>query len=199
MHPQPRMILLLALFALIASPCMFAQQANTSPATAPAATPAVTPSSAPAPAHPQAATCAPKPSETSDPAAANTAPAKKVWTNEDFGTHTAVAPKPAPRGNAHPPRSNANAQKASRANWYHQQIAKLNTQIATIDDQIAKYQSALRGEMQPATGLQEYHIRRANWQTEIDKLQKQREDLETKIAGLVDAARHEGIESGQLD
>src|ERR1700723_1885071 len=60
MHPQPRMILLLALFALIASPCMFAQQANTSPATAPAATP----SSAPAPAHTQAAACAPKPSET---------------------------------------------------------------------------------------------------------------------------------------
>ena len=196
MHPQPRIILLLAFFALIASPCMFAQQANSPPVATPAVTPASTPASAPA----HAATCAPmQPSESSDPAAANTAPAKKVWTNEDLGTHTAVAPKPAPRGNAHPPRSNANAQKAPRANWYRQQIAKFNAQIATIDDQIAKYQSALRGEIQPATGLQEYHIRRANWQTEIDKLQKQRDDLQTKIAGLVDAARHEGIESGQLD
>jgi hypothetical protein len=177
MHTQPRIILLLLLSSLAACPGVLAQQENpsTAPATAPAATSAPAANNNPAP---------------------NSAPAKRVWTNEDFGPKAS----PAPRGNAKSGKAPAGASKSQpdRVRWYRQQIAKLAAQTTDIDDKIAKYQSALRGETQPSAGLQEYHMHRGDWQSEIDKLQKQRQDLDAKIAGLEDAARHEGIEPGLL-
>jgi hypothetical protein len=181
MRAQPRIILPLVLSSLIACPRVFAQQDNSS--------------SAPA------AASAPSPAASNSPAA-NSAPAKKLWTNEDFGPNASSAPHSAPRGNANSGRPTTATPKRQpqpdRVKWYRQQLSKLVAQTADIDDKIAKYQSALRGETQPSAGLQEYHMHRADWRAEIDKLQKQRQDLDVKIANLEDAARHEGIEPGQL-
>jgi uncharacterized protein YukE len=123
-------------------------------------------------------------------------PSKKVWTNDDFDSHAAAATaaKPAPK----PKPAKSKPASGKNASWYRTQISKLNGQIADIDQQIASYQAALNGEPPPNQGVQEYHMRRADWQAEIQKLNKQKQDLLDRISALEDEARHNGIEDGQL-
>ena len=151
------------------------------------------------PSHAQNQQPAPAPAATNEtPGTSNQPDAKKVWTNDDFGSH----PAPAPASNSSratkpkPPKPKPSGGK--NAAWYRTQISKLNDQIAVIDKQIASYQAALNGEPPPNQGVQEYHMRRADWQTEIQKLNKQKQDLLDKISALEDEARHNGIEDGQL-
>jgi len=122
---------------------------------------------------------------------------KKVWTNDDFDAHDA---NPSSGAGAKPKsvRTKPVPQNSARANWYRNQISKLNAQIPEIDQKIASYQSALNGNPQPAQGLEEYHLRRADWLAEIQKLTKQKQDLLAKIAALEDQASKEGIAPGQL-
>ena len=79
------------------------------------------------------------------------------------------------------------------ASWYRNQINTAKNQIAGIDQKIASYQAALNGEMQPNQGVQEYHMRRGDWQTEIQTLTKQKKDLLAKIDSLEEEAKHSGI------
>jgi uncharacterized protein YukE len=121
---------------------------------------------------------------------------KKVWTNDDFDSHPPTAAKPAVAPKPKPAKSKPASGK--NASWYRSQISKLNGQIADVDQQIASYQAALNGEPAPNQGVQEYHMRRADWQAEIQKLNKQKQDLLDKISALEDEARHNGIDDGQL-
>jgi len=137
------------------------------------------------------------PAATSDTSGVPNQPAaKKVWTNDDFDPHAAGAPKPAMAAKPKPAKTKPAAGK--NANFYQTQIASLNKQIAGIDQQIASYQAALNGEAQPNPGLQEFHLRRGDWQGEIQKLTQQKQDLLGKVSALEDEARHNGIEPGQL-
>jgi len=140
----------------------------------------------------------PAPTATIEASGAQSQPAsKKVWTNDDFDSHAAAtAPKPAMAPKPKPAKSKTAAGK--NASWYRTQISKLNNQIAVIDQQVASYQAALNGESPPNQGVQEYHMRRADWQAEIQKLNKQKQDLLDRISALEDEARHNGIEDGQL-
>jgi hypothetical protein len=142
---------------------------------------------------------APAPAATSETSGAPSQPAtKKVWTNDDFNGHAAPAPAPnagkAPK--ARPVKTKPAAGK--NANSYRTQITKLNNQVAGIDQQIASYQAALNGETPPNQGVQEYRMRRADWQAEIQKLTQQKQDLLAKVNALEDEARHNGIEEDQL-
>jgi uncharacterized protein YukE len=140
---------------------------------------------------------APSPAATSENSGQPTQPAtKKVWTNDDFDSHAATAAKPAVAPKPKPAKSKPASGK--NAGWYRTQISKLNNQVADIDQQIASYQAALNGEPPPNQGVQEYHMRRADWQAEIQKLNKQKQDLLDRISALEDEARHNGIEDGQL-
>jgi uncharacterized protein YukE len=140
---------------------------------------------------------APLPAATSENSGQPTQPAtKKVWTNDDFDSHAATAAKPAVAPKPKPAKSKPASGK--NAGWYRTQISKLNNQVADIDQQIASYQAALNGEPPPNQGVQEYHMRRADWQAEIQKLNKQKQDLLDRISALEDEARHNGIEDGQL-
>jgi len=140
---------------------------------------------------------APSPATTSENSGQPTQPAtKKVWTNDDFDSHAATAAKPAVAPKPKPAKSKPASGK--NAGWYRTQISKLNNQVADIDQQIASYQAALNGEPPPNQGVQEYHMRRADWQAEIQKLNKQKQDLLDRISALEDEARHNGIEDGQL-
>jgi hypothetical protein len=123
---------------------------------------------------------------------------KKVWTNDDFDSHAAAAPAPIPGMTPKPKPPKSKPVSGRNAGWYRTQISKLNGQIAVIDQQVASYQAALNGEPPPNQGVQEYHMRRADWQAEIQKLNKQKQDLLDKISALEDEARHNGIEDGQL-
>jgi uncharacterized protein YukE len=140
---------------------------------------------------------APSPAATSENSGQPTQPAtKKVWTNDDFDSHAATAAKPAVAPKPKPAKSKPASGK--NAGWYRTQISKLNNQVADIDQQIASYQAALNGEPPPNQGVQEYHMRRADWQAEIQRLNKQKQDLLDRISALEDEARHNGIEVGQL-
>jgi hypothetical protein len=176
-HP---LLITLATFAglAIAVPSR-AQNPQPAPAPAPAATPAATPAND--------ATSAP-----------DQLAAKKVWTNDDFGSNGAAAPGAASSAKAKPARPGVKPAQGKNAGWYHSQIAKMNAQVADIDAKIASYQAALNGEPLPAQGQQQYHMRAADWHAEIQKLTLQKQDLNTKISALEDEARHSGIDPSKL-
>ncbi len=140
---------------------------------------------------------APAPATTTETSSAPSQPTtKKVWTNDDFTAHAAPAPNAGKAPKAKPVKTKPVAGK--NANYYRTQISKLNNQIAGIDTQIASYQAALNGETPPNQGVQEYRMRRADWQAEIQKLGQQKQDLLGKISTLEDEARHNGIDENQL-
>ncbi|MFZ0969833.1 MAG: hypothetical protein WCC76_15265 [Candidatus Acidiferrales bacterium] len=142
---------------------------------------------------------APAPAATSETSSAPSQLAtKKVWTNDDFNGH--AAPAPAPNAGKAPKTKPVKTKPVAgkNANWYRTQIGKLNNQVGGIDQQIASYQAALNGETPPNKGVQEYRMRRADWQAEIQKLGQQKQDLLGKISALEDEARHNGVEQNQL-
>jgi hypothetical protein len=128
-------------------------------------------------------------------------PVKKVWTNDDVGDlrdHSAISTvgnaKPTP-GKPAPKDSNAPHNKEART--FHDQIAKLQAQIPPIDEKINELQSALSGNQV----TEERHfsgVKPDNWKDELARYQKQRDDIQAKIAVLEDQARHSGVATNQI-
>jgi len=125
---------------------------------------------------------------------------RKVWTNEDvpmlredstistIGTHPAAGP--------------AHKTTSSRqdAKWYSDQITKLEAQLPAINGKIAQLQAGIDGKF---TGDSESSTRPkyatfGNWQIERAQLQKQRDDIQSRIDGLRDQARRQGISPNVL-
>jgi hypothetical protein len=163
------------------------------------------------------AVCAPAQTQSSQPAAQNSAPAqssgqdsssapapsKKVWTNEDMD-HSERQPEISTFKSANSKNANAaakpNPAHPHDATWYHNQIAKLQSQIAQLDKQIAEIQSAIDGK---PTGDAVQSTRPAgvkwdSWQHELADAKQKREDYLDKIAALQDEARHDGVNPNQL-
>jgi hypothetical protein len=135
------------------------------------------------------------PSQPSPPAPASQPPAKKVWTNDDI--HSA---KPAPPdasakpASANKPKPNP---KGKDASWYRGQISKLQAQIPPLDEKISQLQAALNG--QTVTSTRQYGgTKPDDWRDELSRYQKQRDDIDTKIAALEDQARHDGVPENEL-
>lgn len=148
------------------------------------------------PASSQTTTSPAPPATTSSPV-----PDKKVWTNEDMGglrdrspistigSSTAKPGKPSdkPSGSA----------RGKDAKWYHDQIDRLQAKIPPLDDKIRQLQAALSGE--PVHETRQYGGARIDdWRDQLERLQKQRDDLEAKIGALRDEARHDGVPSNAL-
>jgi len=136
------------------------------------------------------------PSQSSSPAPTPQTPAKKVWTNDDIRS----AKQPSPDANAKPagtvnkPKPNP---KAREAGWYRGQISKLQAQIPPLDEKISQLQAALSG--QTVTSTRQYGgVRPDDWRDELSRYQKQRDDIDTKIAALQDQARHDGVPENEL-
>src|SRR5580658_1676762 len=135
------------------------------------------------------------------PAAASQAPDKKVWTNEDMTDlrdHSAIStignapPKPAKPGDKPSP-----ASKGKDAKWYRDQIDKLQAKIPPLDDKIHDLQAALSGEQ--VTETRQYGgAKPDDWRDQLDRLQKQRDDIVAKISALIDEARHNGVPENAL-
>jgi hypothetical protein len=153
------------------------------------------------PAQPAPATQSGSPDGSS--AAPAQAPAKKVWTNDDMGDlrdrssiSTVGSTKPAsgkPATNsAHSGHANANG-----ANSYRAQITKLQSQLPPLDQKINDLQSALAGNQVPQT-RQFGGLKPDDWKDQLARLQKQRDDIQTKIAALEDQARHSGAPTNQI-
>ncbi|MGA7840017.1 MAG: hypothetical protein WCA34_03815 [Candidatus Acidiferrales bacterium] len=153
---------------------------------------------APAQANSTAATNSTTPTTTATPSA--TAPAKKVWTNEDMGdvhknsvisTFSGTNGKP---GSAKP----AGAAKGNKdAKQYQDQILKLQAKLPPLDEQISELQATLNGATVNST--RHYSGTKIDdWHEELVHLQKQREDIATKISALQDEARRNGVPENQI-
>jgi chaperonin cofactor prefoldin len=179
-------------FVTVCTPTVRAQSSQ--PAQPAPASPAATPT-------PSQPTAQSPSAGNSSPAPAAQAPVKKVWTNDDVGDlrdHSAISTV----GNANPssgrpaPR-NATASHNKDARSFHDQIAKLQAQIPPIDEKINELQSALSGNQV----IEERHfsgVKPDDWKDELARLQKQRDDIRTKIAELEDQARHTGVATNQI-
>lgn len=129
-----------------------------------------------------------------------TATAKKVWTNEDMRdvhNHTVLpafsgtSSKP---GSAKPARS---AKGSKDAKQYQDQILKLQAKLPPLDEQISELQATLNGN----TVISTRHYsgtKLDDWHEELVHLQKQRDDIATKISALQDEARRNGVPPNQI-
>jgi hypothetical protein len=135
-------------------------------------------------------------------ASQTTAPAttKRVWTNDDMGdlhrnstisTFSETTNKPG-KANDKPV-----AAKSADAKRYQDQITTLQAKIPPLDDKIAQLQAVLSGNTVKETRtVGGAHI--DDWREELVKLQKQRDDIETRISSLQDEARHKGVPENQI-
>jgi chaperonin cofactor prefoldin len=99
-----------------------------------------------------------------------------------------------PAGTVNKPKPNA---KGKDAGWYRTQISKLQAQIPPLDEKISQLQAALNG--QTVNSPRQYGgTRPDDWHDELARLQKQRDDIDTKIAALQDQARHDGVPENEL-
>jgi hypothetical protein len=128
-------------------------------------------------------------------------PAKRVWTDEDMGdlhrdsvisTFSGTSTKP-----AKPSGKPAVGAKNKDAKRYQDQIAALRAKLPPIDDKIAQLQGVLNGDTVQSTRT--YGGNKIDdWHVELVNLQKQREDIETKVSALQDEARHNGVSDNQI-
>jgi len=141
----------------------------------------------------------------STPATAQTSSApetepKKVWTNEDVSDLRANSTISTV---GHSTGSQARQPHASRpkdAKWYHDQIEKLEKQLPAINARIAQLQAGIDGKF---TGDAKESTRPAygkfgDWKTELEQLEKQRDDIEARDSALRDEARHAGVPPNAL-
>jgi uncharacterized protein YukE len=129
------------------------------------------------------------------------APTKRVWTNDDIGdlhrnstisTFSNPGSKPV-AANGKP----APTVKTKDAKRYQDQITTLRAKLPALDEKISQLQGVLKGDtVQSARNAGGARI--DDWHDELVKLQKQRDDIETKISSLQDEARHNGIPENQI-
>jgi len=154
------------------------------------------------PAQPSQTSAPPSTQQTSStqPATGATSPAqttdKKVWTNDDVGDlrdRSAIStignadPKPVKPGDksARPP-------KGKDPKWYVDQIHALQAKIPPLDDKIQNLQDALSGKPVDVTRKTGWS-NPDDWRDQLQRLQKERDDIQAKISALEDQARHDGV------
>jgi peptidoglycan hydrolase CwlO-like protein len=84
--------------------------------------------------------------------------------------------------------------------WYHDRIAKLQSQIEPLDKQIAEIQATIAGKP-TGDGVQStrpYGVRFDTWQNELAQLNKKRDNLREQIAALQEQARHAGVPTNAI-
>jgi hypothetical protein len=149
---------------------------------------------------------------------------KKVWTNDDMGDVTGTIsvvgterPKPTPTaskissmqpavpsaGNvkqAAAAKSGADEVDAKTLAQVKQQVQKLQTSIDQLDKQIDQLKGLSRGDSKNAGGLNAdtWSYSTATIPDQIKSLEAKRSELQAALDSLLDVARANGIEPGQL-
>jgi hypothetical protein len=124
---------------------------------------------------------------------------KKVWTNENLGgSHTNdSAAQSSNSGSGQGSVAAARPKSRKDANWYHDQIAKLQAQLPPLDKTITELQAALDGK----TLNEPLHYggnRIGDWREQLQQARAKRQDIADKIASLEDEARHNGVATNAL-
>jgi lipoprotein-anchoring transpeptidase ErfK/SrfK len=132
------------------------------------------------------------------PANAQQTTDKKVWTNDDVGDLRDHAPistignsNPKPTKPVVKPTNTAQPSKA-KEKWYVDQISALQAKIPPLNEKIQTLQAALNGDQVDAP-RQYGWVKPDDWRDQLQRLQKQRDDLQAKISALEDQARHDGV------
>jgi hypothetical protein len=129
-----------------------------------------------------------------------TMPAKKVWTNEDMGdvhNHTVLPTFSGTSSKQGGVKSAGSAKGDKGAKQYQDQILKLQAKLPPLDEQISELQATLNGTAVNST--RHYSGTKIDdWHEELVHLQKQRDDLATKISALQDEARRNGVPPNQI-
>ncbi len=141
------------------------------------------------------------PAAAASPASPAQPPAKKVWTNDDMSDlhdHSAISTVGNTNPNAAKPAGKPSASsRRKNAQWYHDQIAKLQAQLPPIDEKISQLQAAISGNQ--VNEVRKYGwTQPGDWKDQLARLQTQREGIQTKIAALEDEARHNGAPANQI-
>jgi hypothetical protein len=140
---------------------------------------------------------------------------KKVWTNDDIdelrdqgaGGISVMGPAAAPATPATAQKATAAAKPAAapkipdekNPEWYRKQLAPLYDKLSQISDQIAAAQSAVDGDSRGDSGVSMGARAPAGTpQEQVAALQKEQADVQAKIDALLDMARHNDIEPGDL-
>ena len=128
------------------------------------------------------------------------APAKKVWTNEDMkAVHTQNAISTFSATNNKPANGKlaATAKSNKDAKQYQNEITRLQEKLPPLDEQIAQLQAALNGDT--VNSARHYSGTKIDdWHEELVHLQKERDDITTKISALQDEARRNGVPANQI-
>jgi hypothetical protein len=160
-----------------------------------------------------------------DPAAASAPPSsspaipaakpKKVWTNENLGdvsgTISVVGdPRRASASSGQAARPGQNKSAATKTSddrvdpktvaQVREQVQKLQAGIDNVDKQLAQLTGLSKGDSKNTGGLNSdtFSYSTASLEDQIKQLQAKRNQLQTAMDGLLDAARAGGIEPGQL-
>lgn len=128
-------------------------------------------------------------------------PAKRVWTNDDVDTLRSSSAISTVGGNSNSGKAGAKAAttapRSKNAQYYYNQITKLQGQIPPIDEKISALQAAIEGK--PVTEARQYGWSKpGDWPDALAQLQKQKADIQTKIQSLEDQARHVGVPDNQI-
>jgi len=125
----------------------------------------------------------------------------KVWTNDDLGDlrdHSSISTVGTANSNARAGAVRSAAAPHHRtAQYYKSQIARLQAQIPPIDQKISELQDAISGK-QVNEVRHTWGARIDDWKNELERLQKQRDTIESRIAALEDEARHDGTSTNQI-
>lgn len=133
----------------------------------------------------------------------SSAPAKKVWTNEDVEAlrtqaHVSIVGGTTPSST----KNGAPAKPAAGkdAKWYRSQLKSLYDKIPPIDAEIDEMHRFQDGSYQSPGGvpLRYYGTAPLNPADRILQLEKQKHDILDHIETLLDEARHAGILPGDL-
>ncbi|MGA8766806.1 MAG: hypothetical protein WB559_07295 [Candidatus Acidiferrales bacterium] len=113
---------------------------------------------------------------------------KKVWTNDDMSdlhANSTVSVVGNQKKNAQPTDYRAPGQSEYAVKMYRQQIDQLQTQVAGIDKQIANLQDAKNGKtVETSRKYDPWGGKQGDWNSQIDQLQKNRENVLQQIDSL---------------
>lgn len=126
---------------------------------------------------------------------------KKVWTNDNMGevSGSAISQVGDEKNGSfgkNPATKPVNSQMVAA---YRKQLTTLQAQIVGVDKQVAELKSFSKGETPGANGMQLHK----GYSTEpiddqVRKLEEKKKSLAAKMDAVLDAARKQGIEPGQL-
>ncbi|MGO9639702.1 MAG: hypothetical protein ACLP1Y_00135 [Candidatus Acidiferrales bacterium] len=137
-------------------------------------------------------------------------PPKKVWTNDDLvalrehggvsvvgnsGEASGGTNVSAPGTTGNPPA----VPKEKDPVWYKKQLAPLYAKLDSLDGQIATVQTALSGDTRGSNSVNMSTFGMlATPQDQLKQLQQQQQAVQNQIDALLDMARHNGIDPGDL-